>query len=129
MSVTGKSMSREALTSFLDFCRPGQLPYQEFASRRKGPSLVLGCNLRFTQPTYIANKALGEILCIYWQLKTTLRWPSRSPRGLREEAYEVDVARDGASALEITRKRSFDIVLLDLMLAGLSGLDVGRQLP
>ena len=49
-------------------------------------------------------------------------------QGLREEAYEVDVARDGASALEITRNRSFDVVLLDVMLPGMSGLDVARQL-
>lgn len=49
-------------------------------------------------------------------------------QGLREEAYEVDVARDGSSALELTRNRSFDVVLLDVMLPGMSGLDVARQL-
>ena len=49
-------------------------------------------------------------------------------QGLREEAYEVDIARDGATALEITRDRSFDVVLLDVMLPGMSGLDVARQL-
>src|SRR5215468_5125017 len=49
-------------------------------------------------------------------------------QGLREEAYEVDVARDGASALEISRNRPFDVVLLDVMLPGMSGLEVARQL-
>jgi DNA-binding response OmpR family regulator len=48
--------------------------------------------------------------------------------GLREESYSVQVARDGATALEITRNRAFDVVLLDVMLPGLSGLDVARQL-
>jgi DNA-binding response OmpR family regulator len=48
--------------------------------------------------------------------------------GLREESYSVQVARDGAEALEITRNHAFDVVLLDVMLPGLSGLDVARQL-
>jgi DNA-binding response OmpR family regulator len=48
--------------------------------------------------------------------------------GLREEAYSVQVMPDGLSALEITRNRSFDVVLLDVMLPGLSGLDVVKQL-
>lgn len=49
-------------------------------------------------------------------------------QGLREEAYEVQIARDGATALEITRKQPFDVVLLDVMLPGMSGLDVAKQL-
>jgi two-component system, OmpR family, response regulator len=49
-------------------------------------------------------------------------------QGLREEAYEVHVARDGAMALELTRNHSFDVVLLDVMLPGISGLDVAKQL-
>ena len=49
-------------------------------------------------------------------------------QGLREETYEVDIARDGVTALELTRANSFDVVLLDVMLPGISGLDVARQL-
>jgi two-component system, OmpR family, response regulator len=49
-------------------------------------------------------------------------------QGLREEDYEVDVAKDGTAALEISRNRDFDVILLDVMLPGLSGLDVARQL-
>jgi DNA-binding response OmpR family regulator len=48
--------------------------------------------------------------------------------GLRDESYSVHVMNDGDSALEITRNRSFDIVLLDVMLPGLSGIDVVKQL-
>ena len=48
--------------------------------------------------------------------------------GLRDESYSVQVMNDGNSALEITRSRSFDIVLLDVMLPGLSGIDVVKQL-
>jgi len=49
-------------------------------------------------------------------------------QGLREESYEVDVARDGVTALEITRNRPFDVVVLDVMLPGMSGLEVAKQL-
>jgi two-component system OmpR family response regulator len=49
-------------------------------------------------------------------------------QGLREEAHEVHVAHDGATALEISRNRPFDVVLLDVMLPGMSGLDVAKQL-
>jgi DNA-binding response OmpR family regulator len=48
--------------------------------------------------------------------------------GLRDESYRVHVMNDGDSALEITRNRSFDVVLLDVMLPGLSGIDVVKQL-
>jgi two-component system OmpR family response regulator len=48
--------------------------------------------------------------------------------GLRDESYCVHVMNDGDSALEITRNRSFDVVLLDVMLPGLSGIDVVKQL-
>lgn len=48
--------------------------------------------------------------------------------GLREEAYTVAIARDGASALEVSRTRPFDVILLDVMLPGINGLDVARQL-
>ena len=48
--------------------------------------------------------------------------------GLEEESYEVDLARDGASALALSKSASFDVVLLDVMLPGMDGLEVARQL-
>jgi DNA-binding response OmpR family regulator len=49
-------------------------------------------------------------------------------QGLREESYAVDVARDGVAALELSRANSFDVILLDVMLPNIDGLDVARQL-
>ncbi len=48
--------------------------------------------------------------------------------GLRREGFEVVVARDGATALEIFDSAAPDIVLLDVMLPRLSGIEVCRQL-
>jgi two-component system, OmpR family, response regulator RegX3 len=47
---------------------------------------------------------------------------------LRREGFAVDEQRDGASALDSARKRSYDIVILDIMLPELSGTDVCRAL-
>src|SRR5271163_678056 len=49
-------------------------------------------------------------------------------RGLREESYDVDLARDGRTALTLSEANSFDLILLDVMLPGANGLEVARQL-
>ncbi len=49
-------------------------------------------------------------------------------RGLREEAHEVGLARDGRAALALSNGGAFDVILLDVMLPGMSGLDVAREL-
>ena len=48
--------------------------------------------------------------------------------GLRGEGFVVDVARDGVEALKIFDEVQPDLVLLDVMLPRLSGLDVCREL-
>ena len=48
--------------------------------------------------------------------------------GLKREGFLVKVARDGVEALETFDKVQPDLVLLDLMLPKMSGIDVCRQL-
>jgi DNA-binding response OmpR family regulator len=48
--------------------------------------------------------------------------------GLREESYEVSLAKDGRAALEISAMEPFDVILLDLMLPKVDGLEVAKQL-
>jgi two-component system, OmpR family, response regulator RegX3 len=47
---------------------------------------------------------------------------------LRREGYEVSVAETGPAALALFDSNGADLVLLDLMLPGLSGVDVCRRL-
>ena len=47
---------------------------------------------------------------------------------LRREGYEVHVAGDGVEGLRLAQAAAPDIVVLDLMLPGLDGLEVCRQL-
>src|ERR1700681_186364 len=49
-------------------------------------------------------------------------------RGLREEAHQVNLARDGRAALAISNDAAFDVILLDVMLPGMDGLEVAKQL-
>ena len=47
---------------------------------------------------------------------------------LRREGFEVDEERDGPAALESGRSGRYSLVVLDVMLPGLSGVDVCRAL-
>jgi two-component system response regulator MprA len=49
-------------------------------------------------------------------------------RGLAYEGYQVDVATDGQTGLIAARDNPPDLVLLDLMLPGIDGLEVCRRL-
>jgi len=49
-------------------------------------------------------------------------------RGLSEEGHALDVARTGPDGLAMATSDSFDVIILDVMLPGLSGLDVARRL-
>lgn len=48
--------------------------------------------------------------------------------GLEREGFTVRVARDGTQALDLFDVINPDVVLLDLMLPGISGIDVCREL-
>ena len=47
---------------------------------------------------------------------------------LRHEGYETDTAFDGRSALDKALGQDYDLILLDIMLPGLNGLEVLRRL-
>lgn len=49
-------------------------------------------------------------------------------RGLIFEGYRVDIARDGLEGLTLARENPPDLVILDLMLPGVDGVEVCRRL-
>ncbi len=49
-------------------------------------------------------------------------------RGLSFEGYRVDAAADGNAGLELARENPPDLVLLDIMLPGIDGIEVCRRL-
>jgi DNA-binding response OmpR family regulator len=49
-------------------------------------------------------------------------------KGLKEQAYAVDAVATGPEALEQAEINSYDLIILDVMLPGLSGFEVCRRL-
>lgn len=47
---------------------------------------------------------------------------------LKSEGYQVSSATDGPSAISVASRQHFDVILLDVMLPGVSGFDVCRDL-
>jgi two-component system copper resistance phosphate regulon response regulator CusR len=47
---------------------------------------------------------------------------------LRKEGYAVSVAKDGVTGFDLASREQFDLILLDLMLPGQSGLTVCQNL-
>src|SRR5262249_12518545 len=49
-------------------------------------------------------------------------------KGLEQSAYTVDWASTGEDGLEMARAHEYDAIVLDIMLPGIDGFDVVRQL-
>ena len=49
-------------------------------------------------------------------------------KGLAEECHVVDLAEDGLTAEERAYSHEYDVIVLDLMLPGLNGIDVCRRI-
>lgn len=49
-------------------------------------------------------------------------------RRIRRHGYEVNAAESGHEALEMLRRRDYDLIVLDVMMPGLSGFEVLKQI-
>ena len=49
-------------------------------------------------------------------------------KGLEEEAYTVDVAEDGPEGLLMATEANFDLIILDVMLPGMNGIELCKTL-
>ena len=49
-------------------------------------------------------------------------------RALEEESYAVDLCEDGAQGLDLALSGSYDVIVIDLMLPNLPGLEILRRI-
>jgi len=49
-------------------------------------------------------------------------------RVLAEEGYDIDVAEDGTVGLQRVQEKSYDLILVDLMMPGIGGLDLIKKI-
>ena len=49
-------------------------------------------------------------------------------KGLTEENYDVSVALDGASGLQMSQQHEFDVIILDIMLPGINGIEACKEI-
>ena len=68
-----------------------------------------------------------------WEGDRAARREQQRARGrrcsaLRAEGFDVDAVADGEAALEAVRRDRYDVLVLDLMLPGVSGMEVCRRL-
>lgn len=49
-------------------------------------------------------------------------------KGLRQESYAVDVAYDGIEGYDLASSEQFDVIILDLMLPGMDGIEICKKL-
>lgn len=49
-------------------------------------------------------------------------------RGLEGEGHAADIALNGETGLELVGMRSYDVILLDVYLPGMNGMDVCKEL-
>lgn len=48
--------------------------------------------------------------------------------GLKQERYEVDLETNGRDGLELAMNTQYDLILLDVMLPGMNGIDILKEL-
>ena len=48
--------------------------------------------------------------------------------GLREKGYEVEIANDGNTAVDLVNRQRFDLLIMDIILPSMNGFDICRKL-
>ena len=97
-------------------------------ARRRRPCLVRGGPRVYVHPVSPAQKPGGRPVTRVLVVEDEESYSDALAYMLRKEGYEVAIAATGPDALTEFDRNGADIVLLDLMLPGLPGTEVCRQI-
>lgn len=84
--------------------------------------------LEHTLPEFLAWTKLRDVTQRILVIEDDPSVRTLLERGLAYEGYLVEAAEDGETGLEIARDRPADLIVLDVMLPGIDGLEVLRRL-
>ena len=79
-------------------------------------------------PTVSSMAAAGSAAVRILVVEDEARLAAFISKGLSELSFAVDTAADGPSGLQHARSTSYDLVILDIMLPGLDGFSVCREI-
>lgn len=93
-------------------------------------ALILIKNRLVCKPSFLLISTCRMAFVLYYMSMRVLviedetKVASFISRGLEEEGYAVEVAFDGKEGLDLLKSREYDVVLLDLMIPEIDGLQV-----
>jgi two-component system, OmpR family, response regulator MprA len=93
---------------------------------QNGPPPVADGPVEARQPSRTARKTMADTRILLVEDEPSISGFVR--RGLIFEGYDVEVVEDGRTALDVLFDRPPDLLVLDLMLPGIDGIELTRRL-
>lgn len=78
------------------------------------------------QPDFRKKSKIGSMRILV--VEDEHRVAASIKKGLEQEKYAVDVVYDGVSGFDLASTEDYDLIILDLMLPGMDGLTICKQL-
>ncbi|MFZ0033466.1 MAG: response regulator transcription factor [Sedimentisphaerales bacterium] len=88
----------------------------------------MSCRLIYETIYYIGGVSILDCFMRILLVEDYLPLQKSLTKGLRETGFAVDVTGDGKEGLWYAKSNEYDVIILDIMLPGLDGLSILKQL-
>ena len=110
-----------AITNFVDFLKDGKRSFQETTDEDSGAESLFSSLGKIDFQIEIKDEIKNSKILIVDDIKTNC---DVLERRLKTYGFETEVAMSGKEALSLINKNSYDLVLLDVLMPGVNGLEV-----